>query len=75
MDNPAYTDSKDCCKAEVTPEEYYTQITNQNVMFVTHVHVFIIVMIKRMLFLLLACIRFYIIIISLKALIFMYTFL
>ena len=33
MDNPAYTDSK----TEKTPEEYYTQITNQNVMFVTHI--------------------------------------
>ena len=53
MDNPAYTDSKECSKAEVTPEEYYTQITNQNVMFVTHV---ITVMIRRMLFLWLACI-------------------
>lgn len=33
MDNPAYTDSK----TETTPEEYYTQITNQNVMFVTQI--------------------------------------
>ena len=39
MDNPAYTNSKDYCKAEATPEEYYTQITNQNVMFVSHVFI------------------------------------